>query len=109
MATSRRSIVIDNPLGPMFFPGMKIIAGRVTLDDTKTATFTFPAKSVLYAGGQIGTAAVTGAVTITNDVATVVYTAGANGELNYFIAASVNQTVSDLDAGTSNIEIIPTK
>lgn len=93
---------------PAALPGLTIVTGQVTIDNTKTATIRFPAKGVWSAFGTIGTAAVAGAVTITNGIAEVVYTAGANGTLNYLIFASLSEQITVTDAGTDNIVITPT-
>lgn len=104
---NRRAKVIDKLVNPAVLPGMVVIAGRVTVDNTKTVTITFPAKSVWFAIATLGVAAVARTVTITGNTAVVVYTAAADGELNYFIIASETETIADVDAGTSNVDITP--
>jgi hypothetical protein len=102
-----RHKVIDKLVNPAVMHGLVVIAGSVTLDSTKTATITFPAKSVLARIGTIGTAAVANTTTITSGVASVVFTAAANGTLDYIIVASETETISLTDAGTADISITP--
>jgi len=106
MATYRTK-VIDAIVNPNVLPGFTMIAGKITLDNTKTATITFPARGVFLAIGTLGTAAVAGEVTITNNSASVVFTAGADGTLNYFIIASVTEEFTVPDAGTSDVVVTP--
>jgi hypothetical protein len=102
-----RHKVIDKMVNPAIMHGLIVIAGSITLDNTKTATVTFPAKSVLSSIGVLGTAGVAGVATVTDDVASVVFTAGANGTLQYIIVASETETIALTDAGTADVVITP--
>lgn len=102
-----RSILNDAVVNPAIMPGLQCISGQVTLDNTKTATFTIPAKTVIMAVGFVGTGVITPTVSITNDVATITYTATANGTLQYLIYVTSTETITHPDAGTDNIAITP--
>lgn len=104
---NHRTKVMDAPVNPAMLPGLIIVAGSVTLDDTKTATITFPAKGVWTAIGTMGAAAVAVSKSVTSNLASVVFTAAANGTLEYIIIASVTETYTVPDAGTSDIAITP--
>lgn len=102
-----RHLVIDELVNPAVMSGLKVIAGSVTLDNTKTATISFPAKSILMAMGLIGTAGVAHTKAVTSGTGTVVFTAAANGTLDYIIVASVSEDIDLTDAGTADIAITP--
>ena len=102
-----RTKVMDAPVNPAFLPGLIIIAGSVTLDNTKTATITFPAYGVWTAIGTMGAVAVAVTKSVTSNIGTVVFTAAADGTLEYIIIGSVTETYIVPDAGTDDIAITP--
>jgi len=107
MAIDVRCKIMENPSHPAFMPGMIVLTGNVTLDNTKKATFTFASKYVQFAFGYLGTTIIAPTITVTDNMATVEFTAGANGILRYFIVGNITESFTDLDAGTSDITINP--
>lgn len=107
MSTVTRTKIIDGIVNPAVMSGLTLITGTVTLDSTKTATISFPAKGIFMAMGTIGVAAAAHTKSVSNGVGSVVFTAAANGDLDYIIVASVSETFTAPDAGTSDIILEP--
>jgi hypothetical protein len=100
MAT-RRNKIMDAPINPAIMPGLIFLADTVDLTATKVLTVTFPAKTVLavLASSTADTDAekIVWAASVTNNVATVTFTAtsaGASNVFSYLIVASVTETIT---------------
>jgi len=98
---NRRSKVMDVPVNPAIFPGLILVADTVTLTATKVLTVSFPAKTIIsvVASSTADTDAelIAIASSVSNNVATVTFTAtsaGASNKFSYIILASVTETVA---------------
>lgn len=105
MATALKSLVVDKPVGPAFPSGFQIYAGALTGDNGQTATFSIPCKGVYYAIGSAGTTVRTPTVSVTNDVAAIVYTFGANETIQYLIIVNRTDAITHPDIGTGSVTI----
>jgi hypothetical protein len=103
MATQVRNTMLDAPVNPAILPGLKEYCGRVTLDNTKTATITVPAKSVIIAYATVGTGIITPTESTDGNMVTFTFTATADGTLQYMIKVTETETITHPDAGTSDI------
>jgi len=99
--SERRSKIMDVPVNPAIMPGLIMLADTVTLTATKVLTVSFPAKSVIavVASSQADTDAekIAIASSVSNDVATVTFTAtsaGASNTFSYIILATVTETIA---------------
>ena len=98
---NRRSKVIDAVVNPTIMPGLTMVADTVTLTATKVLTVSFPAKSVVavLASSTADTDAekIVWAASVSNDVATVTFTAtsaGASNKFSYIILATPTETIT---------------
>jgi len=98
---NRRSKIMAEPVGPSFLPGLALYADTVTLTATKVLTVSFPAKTVIavVASSTADSDAelIAWAASVSNNVATVTFTAtsgGASNKFSYIILASVTETVA---------------
>lgn len=108
MPTAQHTIIDGKLTASASKSGLKIIAGQVSnLTNGNVVTITFPALSVSMAMGTIDTAAVAPSISITNGVATVTFTAGGSGTLQYIIVASLVDSASVVNSGGSNVTINP--
>ncbi len=98
----RRSKVINKQVGPWAMPGMVFLADTVTLTATKVLTLTFPAKTVIAViaspAADVDTEKVVWTSSVTNEEATVTFTAtsaGASNKFSYLIIATEVETIDD--------------
>lgn len=105
MATALRTIVMDKPVGPAFPSGLQVFAGALTGDNGQTATFTIPCKGVYLAFATAGTAVRTPTVSIANDIATVVFTFGADETIQYLIIVNRVDSITHPDIGPGSVSI----
>lgn len=98
---NRRSKLINSIVNPAVMPGFAMYADTVTLTATKALTVTFPAKTVIavVASSTADTDAekIVWSASVTNDTATVVFTAtsaGASNKFSYIILATVIETIA---------------
>jgi len=103
----RRSKLINSMVNPAVMPGLQILADTVTLTDTKVLTVTFPAKTVIsvVASSSADTDAekIVWASSVTDEVATVTFTAtsaGASNKFSYIILATI---VENIEANTLTV------
>ena len=96
----RRNKVLNKQVGPWALPGMVVLADTVTLTATKVLTLTFPAKTVIAViaspTADVDTEKVVWASSVTNEVATVTFTAtsaGASNKFSYIIIATEVETI----------------
>lgn len=94
----RRNKVINKMVGPWVMPGMVILADKATLSDGKKLTLTFPAKTIIAVitstAGDTDLSKVTYSASVSNDVATVVFTKTGTGEFSYIVLATEVEKIS---------------
>lgn len=97
--------VLDNMSFPGIMDGLKLYAGQVDLDDTKTCILTLKCKSIISAvvSCAAGTALVS--TSLTGTTATVTITKSTNGVVNFMILASETENTQQLAAATANVTI----
>lgn len=100
MAT-RRSKVIDEVVNPAIMSNLVVLADTVTLTATKVLTVSFPAKTVIAVIASptagVDTEKIVWASSVTNDTATVTFTAtsaGSSNKFSYIIIASTSETIA---------------
>lgn len=98
---NRRSLVVDGLVNPAVIGGFQMIADTVTLTATKALTVSFPAKTVIavLASSTADTDAekIAWTSSITNGVASVVFTAtsaGASNTFSYLIISTPTETIA---------------
>jgi len=109
----RRSKILNKQVGPWSLPGTVYIADTVTLTATKVLTITFPAKTVIAViaspSADVDTEKVVWASSVTNEVATVTFTAtsaGATNKFSYLVIATEVETIA-ANAVTDNTTETP--
>lgn len=97
----RRSMVMEGPVNPGVMPAFRMIADTVTLTATKALTVSFPAKTVVAvltsSTADTDAELITWSSSVTNDLASVVFTAtsaGASNKFSYLIIATMSETIA---------------
>lgn len=102
-----RSKVIDAIVNPSILPGFTLVSGTVAVTNANVVTVAFPARGIFFAISITGTTVAAGVVTVTAGTASVAFTAGATGNMNYLIIGSTTETYTPGSTGNANVTITP--
>jgi len=103
---------MDVPVNPAIMPGLILLADTITLTGTKVLTIPFPAKTVIAvltsSSADTDAEKVVWAASVSNDVATVTFTATSAGtnKFSYIIFATVTETIA-AHVSTIDLTITP--
>jgi hypothetical protein len=104
----RRSKVMNKQVGPWALPGMVFLADTVTLTATKVLTLTFPAKTVIAvltsSTADTDAELIAWASSVTDEVATVTFTATSAGATNKFSYLVIATEVETIGANTLTVD-----